>query len=155
MNQAADSSSADAASIRRRHLRVGWWAILGFLTLGITLEFMHGFKVSWFLDEANETRRLMFRLAHAHGVLLGLLNVAFAATLHAAPELGSSLRRIASPCLGAATVLLPGGFLLGGLVVYGGDPGPGVLAVPVGAALLFVGVLIVARATSRPGPGGE
>jgi hypothetical protein len=35
-------------------------------------------------------------------------------------------------------VLLPTGFLLGGLFVYGGDPGVGVVLVPVGGALLVI-----------------
>jgi len=134
------------ASLIRRHLRFGWWSLLVFLTLGITLESMHGFKLGWYLDVSNETRRLMLRLAHAHGVLLGLLNLVFAATLRAAPELVGRVRRIASPCLLGSGLLLPSGFLLGGLVVYGGDPGPGILLVPVGAGLLFVGVLVIAWA---------
>ena len=33
--------------------------------------------------------------------------------------------------------------LLGGLVVYGGDPGRGILLVPVGAAFLFAGVVLI------------
>lgn len=140
-----NASTPDSApSLIRRHLRFGWWSLLVFLTLGITLESMHGFKLGWYLDVSNETRRLMLRLAHAHGALLGLLNLVFAATLRAAPELVDRGRRIASPCLLGAGVLLPAGFLLGGLVVYGGDPGPGILLVPVGAGLLFVGVLVIA-----------
>ena len=63
------------------HLRFGWWSLLFFLTLGVALEAMHGFKVGWYLDVDNETRRSMFRLAHAHGALLGLCNLALASTL--------------------------------------------------------------------------
>ena len=35
------------------------------------------------------------------------------------------------------SVLLPGGFLLGGLVIHGGDPGIGIYLTPIGAALLL------------------
>jgi predicted GNAT family N-acyltransferase len=61
-----------------------------------------------------------------------------------------------SPCgttafLTAAIVLLPGGFFLGGLFVHGGDPGLGVLLVPVGAVCLFAAVLLTARGIGRRG----
>lgn len=40
-----------------------------------------------------------------------------------------------SVCLTSAAVLLPAGFFLSGVVVHGGDPGSGILMVPVGAFL--------------------
>ena len=52
----------------------------------------------------------------------------------------------------AASVLLPGGFFLGGIAFYSGDPGLGVLLVPVGAVLLLTAVFQMARATAFPGP---
>ena len=42
------------------------------------------------------------------------------------------------------TLLL--GFFLGGLFVHAGDPGLGILLVPVGAALLFAAVWLAWRA---------
>ena len=144
MNAASDTTS-DA--LVRKHLRFGWWCILCFLTLGIVLESMHGFKLGWYLDVSNETRRLMWTLSHAHGVLLGLLNVAFAVTLRATPSASARLERLASPCLMGASVLLPGGFFLGGIVVYAGDPNLAILLVPPGALLLFIGVFLTARHT--------
>jgi hypothetical protein len=138
----ATKAPASAATVAERNLRFGWWALLAYLTLGIGLELLHAFKVRWYLDVGNEARRLLFTLAHAHGVLVALVNIAFGATLReralAAPG------RLAAPCLLAANVLLPLGFALGGVVTYGGDPGPGILLVPVGAALLFAGVLATA-----------
>jgi len=128
-----------------RHLRFGWWALLVFLSLGAVLEGMHGFKVGWYLDVSNETRRLLFTLGHAHGVLLAVLNVVFGLTVMVASLNESAAWRIASPCLMAAAVMLPGGFLLGGIVIYDGDPGPAVLVVPLGAFFLFVAVLLTAR----------
>ena len=38
---------------------------------------------------------------------------------------------------------------LGGVVVYGGDPGPGIFASPVGGALLLVAVATTAWGISR------
>jgi hypothetical protein len=135
----------DLDRLARRHLRLGWYALLGFLTLGLLLEAFHGFKVGVYLDAGNEARRLSLRLAHAHGALLGLVHVAFGLTLASrfAPDARSAAR--ASPCLSSALVLLPGGFLLGGLFVRGGDPGPLVMLAPLGALLLFSGVYFAAR----------
>ena len=139
---AADTA---AATYLRRHLRFGWWSLLCFLTLGIVLESLHGFKVGWYLDAAHATRRLMWTLAHAHGVLLSLVHLAFAVTLpHLSPDT-VRLARLASPCLIGATFFLPGGFFLGGVVIHDGDPGLGILLVPLGALFLFVGVLLTAR----------
>jgi hypothetical protein len=137
------------SALVRRHLRFGWWSLLVFLTLGIALEALHGFKVGWYLDVDNETRRLMWRLAHAHGVLLALVNVAFALSLRALEPDPAAPPLLASRCLLAAGVLLPGGFLLGGLVVWEGDPWVGVVLVPLGAVLLFCGVLSTARRAAR------
>ena len=135
--------------VTRKNLTFGWWSLLGWLTLGMTLEAMHGFKVGWYLNAGEETRRLLLTLAHAHGVLLALVNVAFAATLASMPGLDPRAVRIASPCLAASGILLPAGFLLGGLVTYGGDPGLGVFLIPPAALLLFVGVAAVAFAALR------
>ncbi len=127
-----------------RHLHFGWWTLLLFLSLGIALEAMHGFKVGFYLDESSETRRLMWRLAHAHGTLLSLIHMAFGLTLRVLPAENIRLQRYASPSLIGASILLPGGFFLGGVVIYAGDPGLGILLAPVGAALLFFTVLLTA-----------
>ncbi len=139
---------ADGAALVRRHLRFGWWTLLLFLLLGIALEALHGFKVGFLLDVSNSTRREMWRLAHAHGTLLALVHVAFAWTQSrgAAPLPGA---RLASACLVAASLLLPGGFFLGGLVTYGGDPGLGILLVPVGALAFALAVATTAWGVSR------
>lgn len=132
----------------RRHLRFGWSALLIFATLGLVLEALQGFKVAAYLDVANETRRLMWRLAHAHGALLGAINVLFALTLKVSPSPFPGTSRI-STALIAATVLLPLGFFLGGVVFYSGDPGIGVLLVPVGATLLLLSLYWIANAIRR------
>lgn len=139
------ASPGEVSSLARRHLRFGWWSLFVFLTLGLALETMHGFKVGWYLDTSNATRRLMWTLAHAHGTLLGLLQVAFAATLHLVPGWDTRKRSLASNCLIAASVLIPAGFLLGGVVIYSGDPGLGIVLLPVGAAFLLVAIFLSAR----------
>jgi len=129
------------------HLRFGWWSVFVFGTLGLVLETLHGFKVGAYVDGAHETRRLMWTLAHAHGTLLGLTHIAFAVSLPVLPPMGGAERR-ASRALVGASVLLPGGFFLGGVQFYAGDPGVGVAFVPVGAALLLLAAWTVARAAS-------
>jgi hypothetical protein len=126
------------------HLRWGWWSLLFFLGLGAALEALHGFKAGWYLDVGNETRRLMWTLAHTHGTLFALVNIAFALTLRSFPTSLRKYRRLASRSLLGASVLLPGGFLLGGIAIGSADPGPAVLLVPVGAALLLLAVLLTA-----------
>jgi hypothetical protein len=144
----------------RRHLRLGWWLLLVFLSLGFVLEMLLGFKVPWYVNVASEARQTMWRLGHAHGTLLALVHIAFGLTLHVAPPARPGLRRAASRALVAASLCLPGGFFLGGCFIHGGDPGLGVLLVPVGAVFLFGGTLATAsglgalRDTHRV-PGGE
>ena len=130
----------------RRHLRFGWWMLLVFAGLGLALESLQGFKVAAYLDVSNETRRLMWTLAHAHGTLLAVINILFALTVRmSAPATFPGVRPISAGLI-AATVLLPGGFFLGGVVFYSGDPGVGVLLVPIGAVLLLLALFWIARA---------
>jgi len=133
-------------------LRYGWWSLLVFLVLGLGLETLHGFKVGWYLDVSHDMRRLMFTLAHAHGALLGLVNIAAGLTLRAVKEM--SLSRGASSALIWGSILMPAGFFLGGIIVHDGDPSLGVVLVPVGAFLLLYGVAraaqAVAKGTSQP-----
>jgi hypothetical protein len=131
----------------RRHLRFGWWSLLVFASVGLVLESLHGFKVRAYLDTSNETRRLMWTLAHAHGTLLAIVNVVAGLTWRSAPALPPNARLVSSSLV-AAGVLLPGGFFLGGVAFYSGDPGIGTLLVPVGAVLLLFALFSIARAAS-------
>ena len=130
-----------------RNLRFGWWSLLIFLLFGGALETLHGFKIGWYLDVGNEMRRLMFTLAHAHGTLLALVNIAAGLTARSVARF--DLRPSISSVLIWAAILLPVGFFLGGVVTYGGDPGLGVWFVPVGAILLFYSVARIALDLSK------
>lgn len=134
----------------RRHLRFGWWSLLVFTTLGLVLEGLHGFKVGAYLNVSNEPRRLMWTLAHAHGTLLSVVHVIFGLSLRVVPDLARN-QRLISACLIGASILLPGGFFLGGIVFYGGDPGPGAVLIPVGATLLLMAIFLIARTTAAIG----
>lgn len=132
-----------AKHVARTHLRWGFGGLFLFVLLGVALETLHAFKAPSYLDVGNETRRLVWRLAHAHGTLISLVNVAYALTLERRPALATSL---ASNGLLASLILVPFGFFAGGIVVHGGDPGLPILLVPLGAAALLVGIgsLVVA-----------
>ena len=77
------------------------------------------------IDVDNETRRLMWRLAHAHGTLLSLLHLVYALTLSAAP--GAARARGATGSCNAAACFpsyradrVPGPAGAGGPVAGGG-----------------------------------
>ncbi len=144
----APTLDQESLTFVRRHLQVGWWSLLCFLSLGAFLEVVHIYQVAWYFGAANETRRLMWTLGHAHGSLLGLVNIVFAITLCALPVESARWRRLSSPMLLASGVLLPGGFFLGGVTFYEGDPGLGIFLVPVAALLLFVAVMLAAASVT-------
>jgi hypothetical protein len=126
-------------------LKTGWILLAVSLPLGLTLEVLHGFKVRGYL--ASEVRREMWRLAHAHGTLLGLMCLAFAALAerHIADV---DARRKISRDLRFGAVLMPLGFFLGGILNYEGDPSLGITLVPIGG-LLVISALLRAARTSR------
>jgi hypothetical protein len=128
------------------HLTIGWWSVAIFGLFGLGLETLHGFKASLYVDVGSETRRLMWTLAHAHGTLLGILHIGYALSLPHLAGFDASRMRIASRALVAASLLLPGGFFLGGVRFYAGDPGVGVALVPIGAVLLIFAAVLAARA---------
>jgi len=152
----SDPTEARGAIVTR-HLVIGWWSLLIFVALGLVLESMHGFKVAWYVNSGEpETTRLMMRLAHAHGTFLSLVHLAFAWTVSQATGFQGRSRSVASRSIQAAGILVPAGFLLAGLPgfvktgglrlgVLGGDPGLGIVLVPIGALLLILALYLVAR----------
>ncbi len=146
---AKDDTAQLVARLRARHLAIGWWSLFVFVTLGFVLEALHGFKVDWYLNVANQTRRLMWTLAHAHGTLLGLVHLGFGLTVELSAARPGKRLHVVSGCLTAATVLLPAGFFLGGIWIYDGDPGLAILLVPAGGLLLVVGLLLMALRIRR------
>jgi hypothetical protein len=126
-----------------RHVRFGWLLVFVYVLVGMLLEGLHAFKLGMYLDVSNETRRLVWTLAHTHGTLIGVLNLAFGLTL---PRLvlSAAQRRAASQSFVAAGVVMPLGFFLGGVVVYGGDPGLPILLAPLGGLFLVGAVGLAA-----------
>ena len=117
-------------------IRQGWISLAAWIVFGLLIEGLIGFRSPVLLDDS--IRRDMFRLAHAHGTLLNLLLIT--AAICARLDL-IRLGRVTSLGLRAAVVLLPGGFLLGGIWHFKDDPGLAIFLVPVGAVLLLAAAL--------------
>jgi hypothetical protein len=129
----------------RGTLRTGWLLLAVSLPLGVTLEALHGFKVQAYL--ASEMRREMWRLAHAHGTLLGVVCLVFCAL--AERHVAAPIRRSVARQIAWGAVLMPLGFFMGGILNAEGDPSLGIVLVPVGAALLLVALVRCAIGTNR------
>jgi hypothetical protein len=131
---------------------VGLAGLLAWLVGGMALEALHALKLSAYLEDP--VRRLMWTLAHAHGTLLSIAAIVLGAV--ALPRSGASARdqRRSDRLFAAGSVLLPLGFFLGGLRHPEGDPGLGILLVPVGALACAAGLAIplIALARRRRGP---
>jgi hypothetical protein len=123
----------------RRTLTTGFWLLAVAIPFGVTLEALHGFKVGLYLQ--SEMRRELWRLAHAHGTLLGILCLVFAAL--AERHVNSKVRAAVATQLMAGAISMPLGFFLGGILNSEGDPSLGIALVPLGAVLL---VMALARA---------
>jgi hypothetical protein len=125
-------------------IRQGWISLAAWLAFGILIEGLIGFRTPALLDDF--VRRDMFRLAHAHGTLLNV--VLLVAAICAQLDL-IHLGPISSLGLRSAVVLLPSGFLLGGLWHFKDDPGLGICLVPMGALLLLATALHLGWSTPR------
>jgi len=131
-------------TLAARHHRFGWWSLVVFVGVGLVLESLLGFRTPLLVDADVETRRTMFRLTHAHGALLALVNLALAASLRSGALAAEHSRR-ASRLVLAGSVALPAGFFLGGVWFHQADPGLGIVLVPVGALALVAGLVTIAR----------
>jgi len=130
----------------RTALLSGYLLLLFSLPLGLTLEALHALKIDVYLE--STLRRELWTLAHAHGNLLGILCLAYAA-IAPAWIADAEARRNAARWLAAGAWLLPLGFLLGGVGCYEGDPSLAILLVPAGGITLLVALLLAGRAAFR------
>ena len=122
-------------------LRLGWTLVAVFLGMGLVLESFHLVKWPFYLDV--RLRRELWTLAHTHGTLLGAVNILFG--LSAARRIvHAGKRAMASKLLRAGALMVPLGFLLGGLGAAEGDPSLFIVLVPVGALLALIAVVMTA-----------
>jgi hypothetical protein len=123
----------------RRRARIHSYRLLfASACLGFCVELAHAFKLSPYLDVP--LRRELLTWAHAHGVGLALILLAYAATgiVDAA-----SARNARVLMLGG--VLMPAGFALASIDLHESDPGLGILLVPVGALLVLRALYVAMR----------
>jgi len=138
-----DSAASQISPRRSAHLRLGWLLLLVGVLAGVFVEGLLGFKWAGLLSDP--LRRELLRLAHFHAGLLGLVNLVYAG--FADPSgVTEPVRRAASVALRWGTVCLPLGFLLGGLWHPEGDPGLGIVLVPLGAAAIALALAVQVRA---------
>lgn len=135
----------DGSSTGSATLRTGWSLLAVSLPFGVVLEALHAFKAQAYLG--SETRRELWRLAHAHGTLLGVVCLVFTAL--AERHVPEASRRSIGRQIAWGAVLMPLGFLLGGVLNSEGDPSPGIVLVPVGASLLLLALARLALASRR------
>jgi hypothetical protein len=117
-----------------------------FLAAGLWLEAMIGLRAAGWVDDP--LRREMLRLGHAHGAILGVLNLAIGWVIVRlqTPEPWAPRIRLAA-WLGALCVGV--GFFGGGLWHGASDPGPLVLIVPAGALMLLASCVSVVLVRAR------
>jgi len=137
MNDATQNSeSADDRSTRRTVV-VGFFLLAVFVPMGLTLEALHALKIDVYLDSV--TRRELWNLAHAHGGMLGLLCLVYGSV--AERWLSAGRRESIASLVRWGAVLMPAGFLFGGIANHEGDPSLGILLVPVGGILLVIALV--------------
>src|SRR5262245_26651171 len=102
----------------RSMLVQGWVSVAVWMSFGLLLEGLLGYKIPSYLVDIQ--RRELFRLAHAHGTLLGLILIAITLSCEYATV---RLHRAARISVRAGALLMPVGFLLAGLSHPEGDPG--------------------------------
>jgi len=131
----------------RTLFRLGWTSLAFWSLAGLLLETAHGLK--WPPLFVSELTHLLLRLAHAHGVGLGLVVLVLAQT--GSSIFGARARAFGwvSRLIGFAAVAMPVGFATGTVGASEADPGFAIFLVPVGGLALFVGLAWVAATVWR------
>ena len=129
----------DSSSWASRTMFQGWVSIACWMAVGLLLEGLIGYKSPAYLNDPQ--RRELFRLAHAHGTLLGVVLIAAAlSSRYLVPPTAALF------ALRLGAVLMPLGFLLAGMWHPEGDPGLAIWLVPPSALLLIFGAVSLALA---------
>jgi hypothetical protein len=128
---AAPATAVTPPSLADRLLRQGWASVAVWMSVGLLLEGLLGYKIPAYLNDPQ--RRELFRLAHTHGTLLGVLLIVAALVL----ARGAQVPAIAATALRVGAVLMPAGFFVAGIWHTESDPGLAVWLVPAGALLVI------------------
>jgi hypothetical protein len=144
MGKVEKGAATASPRLIERLLLQGWASIAILMSFGLLLEGLLGYKIPAFLEDSQ--RRELFRLAHTHGTLLSLVLITAALCLRLF-EIRPPAVAIAALRLGA--LLMPLGFLLGGIWHPEGDPGVGIWLVPPGALMVIFGAIASALASRK------
>jgi hypothetical protein len=118
--------------------------IAAWMSFGLLLEGFIGFRVSAYMS--IPIRRELFQLAHTHGTLLSLLLLL--ATLTISKHLVYP-NKFSLLSLRIGTVLMPFGFLLGGIWTNKDEPNMFVFLAPIGGILVIFGIINLAFSIKR------
>ncbi|MBI3653271.1 MAG: hypothetical protein HY231_19760 [Acidobacteria bacterium] len=110
----------------------GWAGIAVWMTFGLLLEGLLGYKTPAYLNDAQ--RRELFTLAHTHGSLLSVVLIIAAL---GAKSFALELSRITQIAFRIGAILMPLGFFVAGIWHPEGDPGIAIWLVPPGALLMI------------------
>jgi len=124
-----------------------WFGLLFWMSMGLLFEGLIGYRSPAYLQDA--LRRELFRLAHAHGALLSILLLVM--NLYLLKQLISP-PKIAVRALQAGVVLMPFGFLLGGVWHYESDPNFLIFLSPLGGLLIIFGIAAIALSNLKKRP---
>lgn len=131
----AAPESAPPAAARPGLLFQGWLGVAVWLGFGLLLESLTAYRIPFYLNDP--LRQELFRLAYIHGILLNII-------LLVADQGPAPVSNAARWALAAGSVLMPAGFLLGGIWHFEGEAGLGVWLVPLGGLLVIFGVINLA-----------
>ena len=109
------------------------------MAFGLLFEGLIGFRSPAYLDDPM--RRELFRLAHFHGTALSLLLVV--ADLYLLSR-DIALPGTAKMSIRIGAVIIPLGFLFGGIATTETDPHFSIILAPIGGVMLIFGVVTIA-----------
>lgn len=130
----------------RQAMFQGWLSIAVWMGFGLLLEGFLGYKTPAYLQD--QQRRELFRLAHAHGTLLGLVLLAAGVVIQ---RLNIPPPRAARAAIRIGSVFMPLGFLIAGVWHSETDPGLAIWLVPPAALLVIFGAVALALASRKSG----
>jgi hypothetical protein len=122
----------------------GWLGIALWMTFGLLLEGLLGYKIPSYLNDSQ--RRELFQLAHAHGTLL---NVVLVIAALCAKKFLLEISTLGRTALRIGTLLMPIGFFFAGISHTEGDPGMAIWLVPPGALMVIFGAIYLALAIKK------
>src|SRR5215471_13149814 len=131
-----ESNKPVRAQWARSMLLQGWTSVAVWMSFGLLLEGLIGYRIPSYLGDTQ--RRELFRLAHVHGTLLGVILIAITLSCEYTTI---QLHRAARIAVRTGALLMPLGFMLAGVSHPEGDPGIAIWLVPPAAVLVIFGII--------------